>query len=112
MSKTMVQIKFTIESDIVSTFKARCASESVSMASVISEFMKSGHSGRDTKARTESRGQRKKTVEQLIASIENVMNMEERYRDAIPEQFEARYENANHTCEKLAEAISCLEESY
>lgn len=110
MSK--IQVKFTIESDIVSAFKARCAAKGVSMASVISQFMKNGQPVKGTNTNIDTRSQRKKFVSEYIELLENVVYMEEQYRDAIPEQFEARFEAADQTCENLNQAIVCLEDAY
>lgn len=112
MPKSMVQVKFTIDSKIASAFKARCASESVSMASVISRFMETSKPEKSKKENIGTRPQRKKAVLQYIGLLENVLYMEEQYREAIPEQFVSRYETANDTCGNLSEAISCLEDAY
>ena len=112
MTKQMTQAKFAIESHIVSAFKVRCASEGCSMASAISRFMETGCLPKAAKAKIDTRPQRKKAVSEYIGLLENILYNEEQYRDAIPEQFESRYEAADCTCEHLAEAISCLEEAY
>ena len=112
MSKPMVQVKFTIETDIVSVFKAHCASEGVSMASVISQFMKTSRPTKGTKIKIDTRPQRKNAVSEYIGFLESLMYNEEQYRDAIPKQFESRYETADHTCDLLAQAISNLEDAY
>jgi len=112
MSKSMVQVKFTIDSNIASAFKAHCVSKGISMASVISRFMETSKPEKNTKEKTNTRPQRKKAVMKYIGLLENVLYMEEQYRDAIPEQFESRYETANDTCNQLSEAISCLEDAY
>ena len=74
MSKTMVQVKFTIETDIVSAFKARCASADVSMASVISQFMKTSQPTKGIKVKTETRSQRKKAVAEYIVSRDTLIS--------------------------------------
>ena len=112
MPKLMTQVKFTIESGIVSAFKARCADEGVSMASVISRFMNTGKPIKDTNVKIKTRPQRKKAVAEHIGLLECIMRNEEQYRDDIPEQFVSRYEAADHSCEMLAQAISCLEDAY
>jgi len=112
MAKPMVQVKFAIDPDIVAAFKARCASEGVSMASVISKFMITCRPAKNPTTKIRTRSQRKKAVSEYIGFLENVMYNEEQYRDAIPEQFESRYETADSTCEQLAQAISCLEDAY
>ena len=108
----MTQVKFTIESDIVSAFKARCATEGVSMASVIKMWMKTRRPVKDVKVKLSSRSGRKNAVVEHIKLLNAVLENEEQYRDLIPEQFEQRIETAGDTCEKLEEAIALLQEAY
>jgi len=112
MPKPMTQVKFTIESDIVTAFKRRCASEDVSMASAIRKFMQTCKPAKSAITKIDTRPQRKKAVAQYIDFLTNVLSNEEEYRDAIPEQFESRYETADQSCDMLAQAISCLEDVY
>ena len=112
MSDSMVQIKFTIDSDTVSVFKAKCVSEGISMASIISQFMKTCKPVKNPKIKTETRPLRKKAVIEIISLLEDIMQKEENYRDAIPDQFISRYETSDQTCEQLSQAISNLEEAY
>jgi esterase/lipase len=112
MSDTKTQMKFKINSGIASAFKARCAAEGVSMASVIQEWMITRYPAKGMNTKNLTRQQRKKTVTQLISTLNDVLEHEEQYRDSIPEQFGQRPETADQTCEKLAEAIDCLEEAY
>ena len=112
MSDTMTQIKFTIEADIVSAFKARCATEGVSMASVVREWMKTGNPAKKTKTNHQTRPNRRKAVMEIISLLDDIMESEAEYRDSIPEHFTQRHESADNACELLAEAISCLEEAF
>jgi hypothetical protein len=112
MSNATTQIKFTIESDIVSSFKARCASQGVTMTSVIRQWMATGCPSSGVKTGMDTRPHRRKTVMEYIISLNELMCMESEYRDNIPEQFTQRYEAADHTCEQLAEALACLEDAY
>ena len=113
MTKAMTQVKFTIESDIVSMFKARCTTEGVSMASVISHWMKTGRPDKGgAKAKTDTRPHRRKTVLEMIMLLEAVLQEEEDYRDAIPEVFQSRIDSAETACEELAQAIECLEGAF
>jgi hypothetical protein len=107
-----IQVKFTIDSSIVSAFKARCASESVSMASVISQFMKTAKPEKGIKIKTETRPLRKKAVRVIISLLDDIMEEESYYRDNIPEQFQTRYETSDQTCEQLTQAISFLEDAF
>ena len=56
------QVKFTVDFDTVSAFKARCASEGVSMASVIGQFMKKCQLAKAINIKADSRPLRKKAV--------------------------------------------------
>jgi len=108
----MTQVKFTIDSDIVSDFKFRCAQEGVSMAPQVRQFMKVSRPARGVETNALTRPLRRKAVLGIIGALEGIMAMEEQYRDAIPEQFAQRHEAANRACELLAEAIECLEEAF
>jgi len=112
MTKEMRQIKFTIEADIVSRFKARCASEGVSMASVIRQLMANHKPTKSKETKIDTRPQRRKAVKVYIGLLEDVFENESQYRDSIPEQFEQRIEDADHSCEILEQAINLLEETY
>jgi len=112
MNNSIVQVKFTIESDIVSAFKARCAAEGVSMTSAIRRWMETRQPVKDFKVQVCTRGGRKKTVARCVCVLNEVLENETQYRDAIPEQFEQRYEAADQSCEQLEEAIGLLEDSY
>jgi len=112
MSKSTTQVKFTIESEIVSTFRARCACEGTSMTCVIAQWMKAGHPIKPIKVRTETRPHRREAVLEIIRLLNTIQESEAEYRDSIPEQFEHRQEAAEHACDQLAEALSSLEEAY
>jgi len=108
----MEQIKFTIESEIIFAFKKRCKSEDISMTSVIRQFMKTCQPTKGFKSKIDTRPHRKKVISEIIAILNDVLANEEQYKNNIPEQFETRYEAADHTCEQLSEAISCLEDAF
>ena len=110
MGEKTRQVKFTIESDIVSAFKARCESEGVSMASEVRRFM-AGHRPA-AKTRTGSRPDRRKAVRQIVALLGEIMDREADYRDSIPDEFTGRYGAADHACDQLEEAMACLEEAF
>jgi len=112
MPNDMVQVKFTIESGIVSAFKSKCAAEGVSMASEIKKFMTGCQPAGGVKIKTDSRPLRKKSLQAIISLVDEIMYKEEQYRDAIPENFAQRFETADETCQQLAEAIALLEEAY
>ena len=108
----MTQVKFTIESDLVEKFKARCAEADVSMTSVIRQWMASGRPSKEMERTMLTRPLRRKIVSGYINSLIAIMDLEVEYRDNIPEQFTQRYDVADHTCEQLAEAIAYLEDAY
>lgn len=112
MPKEMTQVKFTIESDIVSAFKERCIGEGVSMTSAIRQWMKTRQPIREVKTNTLTRPHRRRAVLEIIGLLNSIMETESDYRDCIPEQFSQRYEDADRACELLAEAIACLEDAF
>ena len=112
MGEAMTQVKFTIESSTVSAFKSRCASEGVSMASAIRQFMSTCRTTKEMKPKTHTRPLRRITVVETISVLNNVLDAEAAYRDDIPWQFAQRYEAADHACEMIEEAIASLEEAF
>jgi hypothetical protein len=112
MSNSTTQIKFTIDSGIVSAFKARCASEGISMTSVIRQWMGEQQPVGYLKLKTSSRPKRRKAVSDIVSLLNEVLVMEERYRDSIPEQFPQRYECSDRSCEYISEAIDALKEAF
>ena len=106
------QVKVTVDSDTVAAFKSRCAREGVSMTSVIRQLMESGQPAENSTTWVSTRPQRRKSVLEIIVALGKVLIMEEQYRDNIPEQFEQRYEAADHACGQLEEAIACLEDAF
>jgi len=48
----------------------------------------------------------------VIAQLDGILELEEQYRDSIPEQFTQRHEWSDHACEHLAEAIDNLREAF
>ena len=112
MEKSMTQVKFTIETEIVSAFKGRCVDEGVSMTQEIRRFMIYCRPAKTFKTKLTTRSLRKKSVADILFKLQDILDGESDYRDKIPEMFEQRYETADQTCEWLAEAITCLESAY
>ena len=106
------QMKFIIDADVALAFRARCAEGGVSMASEIKRFMQNCRPAADTKAGTSTRPLRRKAVAGIIGSLNIIMAQEEAYRDNIPEVFTQRYDDADHACSQLSDAIACLEEAF
>ena len=112
MPKPMVQVKFTVDAETVSAFKARCAREGVSMASVVSQWMTAGKPAKAAVPKIDTRQHRRKVVNEMSALLEELLLREEDYRDRIPEMFQSRYEAADETCGQLSQALECLENAY
>ena len=112
MADAMTQVKFTLEATIVSAFKLRCATEGVSMVSVVREWMKSRKPVKELRLNHGTRLHRRKAVREIITLLSGIMESEAEYRDNIPEHFTQRYEDADSACEMLSQAISCLEEAF
>jgi N-acetyl-gamma-glutamylphosphate reductase len=111
-SGTPTQVKFTIEADIVSAFKARCAAEGVSMTSAVRQYMKTSKPTKDVRTMAHTRPLRRKAVMEIIGLLNDILDTETAYRDNIPEVFEQRYEVSDYACDRLADAIGCLEEAF
>ena len=82
------------------------------MASVVRQFMQNSVPAKQPVSKTHTRPHRRKTVNEIIILLNNILDGELAYRDNIPEQFEARYGAAEQVCDKLSEAIECLEEAF
>jgi len=112
MPNEMTQVKFTIEASIVAAFKTRCESEGVSMTSVIRQWMISGKPTKNARINIDTRPHRRKTVQEVVALLESLLQQETDYCDAIPEVFETRRASAEWACEQLETAIDCLTEAF
>jgi hypothetical protein len=112
MDSATAQVKFAIDSGIVSAFKARCAEEGVSMASAVRRFMEACRPAKEAKRQTLTRPLRRKATADIIAALADIMDAEASYMGNIPEQFEQRHEAAEHACGQLEEAISILEDAF
>jgi hypothetical protein len=112
MPRPTTQIKLTVDAEAAAAFKAWCASEGISMASAAGQWMKGLLLPKRAAAKLGTRPHRRKAVRKTIALLEDLLQREEQYRDAIPEEFQSRHEAADQSCELLAEAISCLEDAY
>jgi len=59
-----------------------------------------------------TRPKRRIAVIKIIVLLDEILAMEEQYRDSIPEQFAQRYEWSEHACDHLAEAIDNLRDAF
>jgi hypothetical protein len=112
MTDRVTQIKFTIESDIVAAFKANCMAGGVSMTSVVCQWMRTRQPAKGAEPKPLTRPKRRIAVMKIIALLNEILTMEEQYRDSIPEQFTQRFEWSEHACDHLAEAIDNLRDAF
>jgi hypothetical protein len=114
------QLKIWAASALVAAFKARCASEGASMSSALSSHMESCVDPRARVCREASvrpiatRGERRQEVRRITARLAEILEREERYRDAIPENLQGgtAYEAAGESVDLLSQTIDLLHEAY
>ena len=82
------------------------------MTSAIRQFMQLYQPFKEIKLKINTRPMRKKAVQDIVKLLNNIMLMEEAYRDAIPEQFTQRHDDADQACEQLSELITSLDEVF
>jgi hypothetical protein len=114
------QIKVYVSPDLAAKFKAGCTVASVSMASVLSQFMAdycSEIQAKDPKPPTpdfSTRGKRRMFVRRMIEQLEAIKEAEENYRDNIPENLQGgqAYEAAEQAIEQMGNALDSLNEAF
>jgi len=113
MPDKMTQIKFTIDSDIVAAFRAKCMAGGVSMTSVVRQWMCSRQpTAKVVEQKPLTRPKRRIAVLKAASLLDEILELEEQYRDSIPEQFAQRFEWSDYTCEHLSEAIDILRDAF
>jgi len=112
------QMKFWINPELASAFKASCESANVSMASELSQFMRQSIGERTTQGGyapdLSSTRKRRACVVQIIKLLARVKCNEERYLDNIPESFQSSdaYEVSELRISQLDEIIDSLGSVY
>ena len=114
------QLKIWADPALVSAFKVICASEGVSMSSALSSHMESRVNPRVRAVYTApdrsiaTRGDRRQEVRRIVSRLAEILEREERYRDAIPENLQsgAAYDAANESIDMLSQTIDLLHEAY
>jgi hypothetical protein len=113
------QVKVSIEPELAKAFKARCAAKGVSVASEISRFMSSETGGgRFPKPRPPdpyaTRQKRRRALKALVDQLEAIMDAEQRYLDAIPDNLQGsrHYDEAEQAVSAFEEAMTSLAEAY
>lgn len=114
------QIKAWVKPEIAYAFKESCKAKGVSMASELSAFMGSFVPVNVNKEKSlpvlnvTTRPQRRKALAVLIRQIELLMDAEEQYLEAIPENLRnsCRGQAAEQTVSMLNEAIDFLDGAF
>jgi hypothetical protein len=110
------QVKVSVPKDTAAAFKAGCLSAGVSMASEIIRFM-SGQTGAGCHLKPSAhttRQQRRKALNNVIASIQAIMDAEQNYLENIPVNLQnsSLHDAAEQTVSALDEALSILGDAY
>ena len=112
------QIKVSVVPEVAASFKTRCQSLGVSMASEISRFMsggtQAGHSSVPSIALYATRQKRRKALKSLTGQLEAILSAEQQYVDNIPANLQNSrlYDAAEQTVTALEDALNILSEAY
>ena len=113
------QLKVSVSPELATAFKAKCASEGVSMASEISRFMSTKTSGVANPPVVSAhpygtRQKRRKAVSNMIVILTDIKDAELGYLDRIPVNLQGsdQYEAAELTVGILEDAADKLSEAY
>ena len=114
-----VQIKVWAEEKIVKAFKAACIQGGVTMSGEITKYMsKSTNELEETNTKiqkkTQSRGNRRKEINNVIKRLEQIRDAEEQYKENIPENLKSgeAYEAAESAVDIIDQAIELLSEAF
>ena len=108
------QFKVSLNPEIVCAFKDTCAKSSVSMASVISQFMvdytNMSVSVKTSQPDYSTRRRRRTAIAKMAKQLEQVRDSEQEYCDRIPENLSSSvvYDRANEFVERLDEVIDLI----
>jgi len=118
-SENYTQIKFSVSPQIAAQFKTACASANVSMASVLTRFIidytQSAYQAKPAVTDYWStKRKRRKAIEEIVITMEQLHDAQECARDNIPENFRDSeiYESAEESLEKMEEALEILRGIY
>lgn len=113
------QVKVWADQEIAAAFKAACAKSGVSMAQELSRFMAEraeilGYINNKNEGRTKNRQWRRKEVGKFIQALEEILDLEETYKNNVPENLQngPAYLDAEETIEALERAIDILREAF
>jgi hypothetical protein len=112
------QVKVSVKTEVAAAFKAACAVNDISMAFVLSDFMRqyanltAGKKG--YAADLSTRRQRRAFAHEIIRQLERVRDNEEHYCDNIPANLQggSAFEDARQCVAIMDEAIDLLTSAY
>jgi hypothetical protein len=113
-----VQVKVSVAPDIAAAFKAACASDGISMAAAISEFMDDYSERLPAKASPKSglttRKARRAAVKSITEKLSELLEAEEAYYDNVPENLHGSkwHQSSEISIAAIQEVIELLEEIY
>ena len=107
------QVKVSLQPEIATAFKAKCAAAGVSMASELSNFMRC-HQPRKQESDVSTRQKRRKATRSVIMQLEAIADAELEYKNNIPINLQnsQRYEAAEEAASALEEALGILHNAY
>ena len=107
------QVKVSVQPEIAEAFKAKCAAAGVSMASELSNFMRTNQP-RKKELDVSTRRKRRKALVNVILQVEAITDAEIEYKDNIPINLQnsERYEAAYEAVLALEEALCILNNVY
>ena len=102
------QVKISVPLELAATFKSACAAANVSMSETLMQFMaKYAKTPAKRKPEYATRRQRRAAILAMSRQFEQILDSEERCRDAIPENLQGSvvYETADQIVSSLEEAL-------
>ena len=118
VSKNYRQVKVLVTPAVAEAFKMFCAKSGQSVNKSLSIYMESAVHKKPPKAdpvlRIETRPHRRKTMQRLIACLDELLDAERDYNENIPENLKGgeKCEQSSQCIENIEEAISLLTEAF
>lgn len=114
------EIKASLKKDLVKQFKDKCKENEVSIASVLAAYMleycgEKPYPRKNKKTLLyDTRPKRRKMTGIIAGQLNDILQNEISYRECIPENLAngIRAESADHSIEKLSEALDMIREVY
>ena len=110
------QVKVSVKPELAAAFKAACAANAASQASVLSGFMAeySHIPAKHQNTRLNSRKARRSAVKALTAQLADILAAEESYRDNVPENLQGSkwHEASEASISVICEVLDLMGEIY